>query len=202
MKVFLDASFINRFEKIDRIKGNGILNLLTILKEIDYEPCVVRYIYDEEILSSTIKKEIDGKVEIIDPDFIGDDFAKERNKSYIIDLYEKFCETSELINGKPINKIDLRKESNVFHPHHLAKSSYGDVLMIVLSYQYNIPIIFAEDKDFDLLNDISKEIFDIEQKTTIYSISNFFDEVISKNIKAFKNKELKDMKRKIFSENT
>lgn len=159
MKVLIDNSFIVSFS-YDQY--NGLYDMFELLHVVDYEPVIIKNICDNEIVSDRVKSIINEKsVEIIDlEDLFYDENSIRRFRANFIDLYDCLCVKSKL-KGKFVNEVDMEHEKDIFNISHKAKSSVGDVYIVLAAHKLNIPIIMTNDNDFSILENCCRDIINL-----------------------------------------
>ena len=198
MKVIIDNSFIVRF-CYDQY--NGLYDMLELLRVMNYEPVIVKNIYDSEILHDRAKNIIDEEcVEIIDlTNLYYDENSKRRFRANFIDLYDNLCEKSKL-KGKIINEVDFDHEKDIFNIGHKQGSSVGDVYIVLAAHKLNIPIIMTNDNDFFVLESCCRDILNLDnQSIKFMMVKDLILEVKNDRNNSFGVEKLKIIEKKINS---
>ena len=191
----LDTCFLEKFNRDGQIDES----FQRLMKDAGFDLIIHPYVYKHELsMFSYVDKLIsDGVFRVADyNDFITDDVFKVYYSKLYINVYNEFYEIEKIENpNKAENMHVLNDDVDVFEERY-AKSSMGDVHMIMMAVFMDIPIILSEDND-DLFNiyKIVKRRKDSENfKLELYTVIDLIDQVKKSNDKTLTNKELKHIK--------
>lgn len=169
MDVIIDADFINM---LTSVSSDPDL-LVTMVGDLNVNPCVHTYVANEELFSNTKFKELlSNKVitEIKYEDFLKDELSKMLYESEFIKLYKA-------VNG-PVNiPIDVFKDRR-------AKCNMGEIHSVLLAKAQNIAVFLSNDKG-------ARAIANNYINTSIYTLDVKNIPIVLKEIATKQNKKTK-----------
>lgn len=148
-KVIIDACTIIYFYDFDSI--NGLKNLVTYLKLLNYEPYICEYVLNNELCDDNIKNFCKTEFKVLYfENFLYKDCKKQIYYRNFLDLYDDFfdCGTQ---NKQKVSNID---SSSIFN--RCPGSNFGDIHTILVADEYNMDILLSDDIDLPIYKELIK----------------------------------------------
>jgi len=191
----LDMCFLNKFNRNGQIDDS----FQKLIFDSDFDLIVHPYVYRHELsMFSYVDKLIsDGIIKVAEyEDFISNDVFRRYYSKLYIEIYNDFFEIEKIDNPKKAEKMhSLDDDTDVFEERY-AKSSMGDVHIIMMAIFMDIPIILSEDND-DLIRifKMAKRRKDSEDfKLELYTVMDLIEYVKKVEDRVLSKKELKHIK--------
>ena len=186
-EALVDTCFLQKFSR----DGKDAETLKSILENLEFRPVIHPYIWKHELsMFSYVEKLIkDGMIRVATyEEFL----AEEDRELYLwqfLELYKELGEYYKVMNiSKPFEK--LPEDCDIF-TYRKAKTSLGDVHVILMAAYAEIPVVFTEDGDISALRSIAKRRIDSESyQITIYDALDALGQIIEKSNCPFSKKDV------------
>ncbi len=198
-EAIVDTCFFNKLSS----EGKHVEDMKQVLDELEYKAIVPPYIWQHEmdVFPYFDKLVRDGYVRKVEYD----EFLKEGDKElytfYFKELHGMLVDRLEVGEKKNILRLPEPLPIDLFH-YFKAKMSLGDVHMILMASFMDVPVIFTEDSDIDLLKTIAKNRLSYQDhELKIYSCIDLIKEIASKENSNISRKGLKEIVKHIGARN-
>lgn len=155
IEVLVDTCF---FEKLSG-HGKHIDDFKSVLDALDYDPVVHPYLYEFEMKQLAYIEQLaaEGYIRVASySEFLPDSAHQILYEGYFKSFHQALANrVNASASAKHINELPLKVD---IYKDHLAKSSMGDVHMIIMAVFTQIPIVLTDDHDITELRSIAANL--------------------------------------------
>lgn len=190
-EALVDTCFLHKFSK----EGKNPELLKKILENLEFSPVVHPYIWEHELeMSSYIEKLRQTEMLRIASydEFLKDQDDRELYTEHFHVLYKGLDEYYKATKAK--KRVEKIPEKCDIFKYRKAKTSIGDVHVVLMASYANIPVIFSNDGDIPALKSIAKRKIDSESyQMTIYDALEAMEQIIKIPECAFSKKDIENI---------
>lgn len=187
-EALVDTCFLQKFSK----EGKNVELLKRVLENLDFQPVIHPYLWEHELSMYSYVKELEkmGLIRIASyEEFLFDEDDVELYTQQFLELYEQLGKYYEIINSKK-HVEPLPENCNIF-TYRKARTSIGDVHIILMAVYLQIPVVFTEDGDIEALNSLARrKIYSEIYQMDIYNALDAVKQIIEKTDCPFSKKDI------------
>lgn len=190
-EALVDTCFLQKFSK----EGKNVELLKKILENMDFKPVIHPYLCEHELSMYSYVKELEkmGLIRIASyEEFLLDKDDVELYTQQFLELYEQLGEHYKITNSK--KHIEPLPEKCDIFTYRKARTSIGDVHIILMAVYLQIPVIFTEDGDIETLKSLARrKIYSEVYQMDIYDALDALKQIIEKSDCPFSKKDIEKL---------